>query len=214
MVWAMEEWIRGATAIVTAIVAVAALVVSIWASRRVARKREFEILLERSDREAAKREQQFEREAAKREEAIRALMERSDREAAKREQQFEREAAKREEAIRALMERSDREAAKREQQFEREATKREQQFEREAAKREEAIRALMERSDRKFEAVLARNDELSRQSAEVTERVSRTEAVLETVRAGGQRAAVQPAPSTGETEAVAAQGVPGGRPTE
>ena len=152
----MEEWIRGATQVVTALVAMAALIVSIWASRRVARRWEFEILLERIDREAAEREKRIDQEAAKRE----------------------------------------------------------QQFEREAAKREEAIRALMDRSDRKFEALLARSDELSRQLAEMTGRVLRTEAVLETMQAGGQRATVQPAPATGETEVVAAQGVPGGRPTE
>ena len=97
---------------VTALVALAALIVSIWASRRVARKREFELLLERIDREGAKREERIDREAAKREERI-------DREAARREEQFEREAAKREEridregakreeAIRAVMDRSDR----------------------------------------------------------------------------------------------------------
>ena len=111
-------------------------------------------------------------------------MERIDQEAAKRERQFEREAAKRE----------------RRGRFEREAAKRERQFEREAAKREEAIRALMDRSDRKFEALLAQSVELSRQLAEMTGRVLRTEAVLETMQAGGQRAAVQPAPATGETE--------------
>lgn len=82
-------------------------------------------------------------------------------------------------------------------------------IDREADKREEAIRALMDRSDRKFEALLARSDELSRQSAEVTGRVVRNEAVLETVQARGRRAEVQPAPVTGETEAVAAPEVPG-----
>ena len=128
MVGTMKEWIRGATQVVTTLVA------SIWASRRVARKRDFEILLERMDREATKREQ--------------------------------------------------------------------------------AIRELMDRSDRKFEAVLARSDELTRQSAETTGRLLRTEAVLGTVEAGVQRAAAQPAPATGETEMVAAQAVPGGRPTE
>ena len=174
MVGAMEGWIRDATAIVTALVAMVALIVSIWASRRAARRREFEILLERIDREAAKREKQFETEAVKREAETRVFTERIDREAAKREKQFETE----------------------------------------AVKREEAIRALMDRSDRKFEALLARSDELSRQLTEVTGRVMRTEAVLETVRAGRQRAAVQPTPATGETEVVAAQGVPGGRPTE
>ena len=56
MVGAMEEWIRAGTTVVTALVAMAALIVSIRASRRVAREREFDILLERIDREAASRE--------------------------------------------------------------------------------------------------------------------------------------------------------------
>ncbi len=86
----MPQWIASAATVVTALVALAALIVSIWASRRVARKREFELLLERIDREAAKRE------------------ERIDREAAKREERIDREGAKREEAIRAVMDRSDR----------------------------------------------------------------------------------------------------------
>ena len=101
----MPEWVGSAATVASTLVAIAALIASIWAVRRVARGREFEILLERIDREAAKREQQIDREAAKREERI-------DQEAAKREAQFEREAAKRE----ALFER---EAAKREAQFER-----------------------------------------------------------------------------------------------
>ena len=112
MVGTMEEWIRGATQVVTALVAMAALIVSVRASRRFARRREFEILLERIDQEAAKREKRIDQEAAKREKRIdqeAAKREKQfEREAAKRERQFEREAAKREEAIRAQMDRSDR----------------------------------------------------------------------------------------------------------
>ena len=89
-----------------------------------------------------------------------------------------------------------------------------EQMREEAAKREEAIRELMDRSDRKFEALLARSDELSRKSAGVTERVARTEAVLEAVQAGWHRAASPPDPVAGETEAVAAQEVPGDRHPE
>ena len=47
-------------------IAIAAVIVSIWASQRVKRKREFEVLLEENRREAAKREQQFETEVAER----------------------------------------------------------------------------------------------------------------------------------------------------
>ena len=104
----MPEWIGSAATVAATLVALAALIVSIWASRRVARKREFELLLARIDQEAAKREadtraltERIDREAAKREE-------RFEREVAKREERFEREAAKREEAIRDVLDRSDR----------------------------------------------------------------------------------------------------------
>lgn len=75
----MPEWVGSAATVVTALVALAALIVSIWASRRLARKREFELLLERIDREAAERDERFEREVAKREEAIPDVLDRSDR---------------------------------------------------------------------------------------------------------------------------------------
>ncbi|MDE0621105.1 MAG: hypothetical protein OXH83_05495, partial [Bryobacterales bacterium] len=92
------------------------------------------------------------------------------------------------------------------EKIDREAEKREQRIDREAEKREEAIRELMERSDRKFEALQRRSDELYRQSAEVTARVAHNEAVLAT--------AAESTPARGETEAVAAQDVSAGRPTE
>ena len=101
MVEGMAEWLRIVAAVATPVIAVAALIVSIWASQRVRRKREFEILLEEIRGEARKRQERIDREAAKREQRI-------DREAAKREELFEREAAKREEAIQVLMDRSDR----------------------------------------------------------------------------------------------------------
>ena len=184
----MPEWIGNAATVVTALVALAALIVSIWASRRVARKREFELLLVRIDQEADKREAD-----------TRALTERIGQEAAKRDERFDREAAKRDE-------RFDREAAKRDERFDREAAKRDERFEREAAKREEAIRDALDRSDRKFEALQRRSDELYRQWAEITSRVAHTEAVLE--------AAPEADPATGQSDAVAAQDVPGDRPSE
>ncbi|MDE0261425.1 MAG: hypothetical protein OXJ37_03365 [Bryobacterales bacterium] len=184
----MPQWIGSVATVAATLVAIAALIVSIWAGRRAARKREFEVLLERIDQEATKREERIDREAAKREAETRALMERIDREAAKREQQFEKE------------------AAKREQQFEREAARREEQFEKEAAKREEAIRALLRSSDTRFEALQRRSDELYRQSAEVTARVAHNEAALDAV--------AESTPARGETEAVAAQDVSVGQPRE
>ena len=169
----MPQWIGSAATMAATLVAIAALIVSIWAGRRAARKREFEVLLERIDRETAKREAE-----------TKAVIEQIDREAAKREERIDREAAKREAETRALMERIDREAAK----------------------REERIRELMDRSDRKFESLQRRTDELYRQSAEVTARVEHNEAVPAT--------AVESTPARGETEAVAAQDVPAGRPRE
>ena len=180
----MPQWIGSAATVAATLVAIAALIVSIWAGRRAARKREFEVLLERIDRETAKREAE-----------TKAVIEQIDREAAKREERIDREAAKREAETRALMERIDREAAKREERIDREA-----------AKREERIRELMDRSDRKFESLQRRTDELYRQSAEVTARVEHNEAVPAT--------AVESTPARGETEAVAAQDVPAGRPRE
>ena len=151
MVEGMAEWLRIVAAVATPVVAVAALIVSIWASQRVRRKREFEILLEEIRHEARERQERIDREAAKREEL----------------------------------------------------------FEREAAKREEAIQMLMDRSDRKFEALLARSDALASQSAGVVERVVRTETRLEALRSADHRTAADPSvPTTGETEAVAAQGLP------
>ncbi len=105
-----------------------------------------------------------------------------------------------------LLERIDREAAKRDERFEREAAKRDDRFEREAAKREEAIRDVLDRSDRKFEALQGRSDELYRQSVEIASRVAHTEAVLETP--------AEADPATGQSDAVAAQDVPGDRPSE
>ncbi len=137
------EWLRNVAMIATPLIAITALIVSIWASRRVARKREFEILLERIDREAERREA-----------AIRALIDRSD-------SKFD---------------------------------------------------ALVARSDSRFDALMARSDELSRQSAEVTQRVARSEAILETVQADRDRASAESAAGSGESEAIAAQGVAGDRP--
>ena len=188
----MEELLRTAATVVTPLVAIAALIVSIWASLQVKRKREFEILLEENRREAAKHRREFEvlleenrRETGKREAQTRALTERIDREAAKREAQ-----------TRALTERIDREAAKREKLFEQEM-----------AKREAAMQALIDRSDRRFDALLARSDELARQSAGVLERVVRNDARLEVIEAARHRTeADHSAPA-----AVAAQAVPSER---
>ena len=202
----MPEWIENAAPVVAALVALAALIVSIWAILRGARRREFELLLERSDREAAAREaqtreftEQIALEAAKREAQ-------AEKEAAKRDERFEREAAKRDELFQQAA--AKREAQTREftERIAQETAKREAQAEREAAKREKAIRDVLDRSDRKFEALQRRSDDLYRQSAEITARVAHTEAVLETT--------AKADPQTRQGEAVAAQDVPGDRPNE
>ena len=107
----MEEWLRIVATVATPLIAIAALIVSIWASRRVARKREFEILLERIDRESAKREEQFEKAAAKRDQLFEKAAAKRDqlfeKAAAERDERFGREAERLEAAIRMLMDRSD-----------------------------------------------------------------------------------------------------------
>ena len=103
----MEELLRTAGAVATPLIAVAALILSIRASKRVKHQREFEIVLEENRREATRREDLFERERAERDK-------RFEKERAEREQQLQKERAEREAAARAFTERIDREAAKRE----------------------------------------------------------------------------------------------------
>ncbi len=200
----MEEWLGNVATVATPLIAIAALIVSIWASRRVARKREFEILLERIDREAAKREAE-----------TREFMQRIEREAAKRDELFEKAAAKRDELFeKAAAERNERfekAAAERDELFKKAAAERDERFDREAERREAAIRMLIDRSDSKFDTLLARSDELFRQSAEVTGRVARTEGILDTVQADRHQAPATSAAASGESEAIAAQGVAGER---
>ena len=94
----MPQWIGSAVTVASVLVALAALIVSIRASRLVARKREFEFPSERIDQEADKRE----KEVAKFDAKTRAFIERIDREAARREAE-----------TRAFIEQIDRKAAKR-----------------------------------------------------------------------------------------------------
>ena len=213
-----EWWSQNAVSAIAILISIVSLLGTILYRRRRERKGEFELLLQRIDREAAKREAALDQEAAKREATI-------NQEATKRDERFEREAAKREAETRAFTERLDREAAerderiereaaKRDERFEREAAKRDERFEREVAKREEAIQALMDRSDRKFEVLLARSDELSRQLTQLIERVVTNEASLDEVRAAVLRMAPNPASSPGRGEALAAQEVPDNRQSD
>ena len=224
-----EWWSQNAVSAIAILISIVSLLGTILYRRRRERKGEFELLLQRIDREAARREatinqeatkrdERFEREAAKREAALDQEAAKREatinQEAAKRDERFEREAAKREAETRAFTERLDREAAERDERFEREAAKRDERFEREVAKREEAIQALMDRSDRKFEVLLARSDELSRQLTQLIERVVTNEASLDEVRAAVLRMAPNPASSPGRGEALAAQEVPDNRQSD
>ena len=142
------------------------------------------------------------------------LLERIDRETEKREQAFDKEAQRREQAIQATLERIDREAEKREQAFDREAEKREQAFEREAEKREQAIQLALERSDRAFETLTARANGLTKELAGIAQRTARSEGALEALAAGEPRGGSKSTSAEDEPRTVAAQQVPGEPPAE
>ena len=93
----MVEWAIAEVRALGVLIAFFALLATLAYRWLVGHQRDFQMLLERIDREAEKREQ-----------AIQATLERIDREAEKREQAFDREAEKREQAIQLALERSDR----------------------------------------------------------------------------------------------------------
>ena len=182
----MDPWAQIAISAATGLVALVALVTAIAQKRRSERKREFELLHERIDREAQQRQ------------------ERIDREAQQRQERIDREAQQREEATKALTERIDLEAQQRE-----EATKAlTERIDLEAQQREEAIQAALERSDRKFEALLARSDALAKGLAGIAERTARNEGVWEALTGGGPRGASKAPPAEDEIRGVAAQRSP------
>ena len=92
----MGAWGEVVVAAAAVAIALAALLATLAYRRRSEQKRDFQLLLERSDRTAVE------------------WRERSDRESQEWRERFERESAKREKATQALMERIDAEAAKRE----------------------------------------------------------------------------------------------------
>ncbi len=104
----MVEWATAEVRALGVLIAFLALLATLAYRWLVGHQRDFQMLLERIDKEAEKREQAFEKEAEKREQVTRATIERIDKEAEKREQAFEKEAEKREQAIQAALERSDR----------------------------------------------------------------------------------------------------------
>ena len=111
----MFEWTTAEVRAVGVVIAVLALLATLAYRWLVGHKRDFQLLFERIDREAEKREQEtreiaarFEREAEKREQETREIIARIDREAQQRQLQIDREADKRERGIQAALDRSDR----------------------------------------------------------------------------------------------------------
>ena len=188
----MVEWATAEVRALGVLIAFFALLATLAYRWIVGHQRDFQMLLERIDREAEKREQAFDKEAQRREQAIQATLERIDREAEKREQ-----------AIQATLERIDREAEKREQAFEREAEKREQ-----------AIQLALERSDRAFETLTARANGLTKELAGIAQRTARSEGALEALAAGEPRGGSKSTSAEDEPRTVVAQQVPGEPPAE
>ena len=193
----MGDWTEFAIAAAAVLVAFAALLATIAYRRRGEHKRDFQILLERSDRAAAEWGERSDREAGKWERATQALMERIDKEAGKRER-----------ATQALMERIDREARERQERIDKEARERQEQFDKESGKRERAIQAALDRSDRNFETLVAGSNELAKRLAGIAERAARNEGTLEAMTAGERRTASKSPSATDEPHSVAAQRIP------
>ena len=181
----MAEWATAEVQVLGVLIAFFALLATLAYRWLVGHQRDFQMLLQRIDREAEKRDQR-----------IQATLERIDREAEKREQAIEREAEKREQAI------------------ERAAEKREQAIEREAKKREQAIQAALERSDRTFETLTTRANELTKELAGIAQRTARNEGTLEALAAGEPRGESKSTSTEDEPRTVAAQQVPGEPPAE
>ena len=188
----MAEWATVEVQVLGVLIAFFALLATLAYRWLVGHQRDFQMLLQRIDREAEKREQR-----------IQATLDRIDREAEKREQR-----------IQATMERIDREAEKRERALDREAEKRERAFDREAEKREQAIRAALERSDKAFETLTARANELTKELAGVAQRTARSEGTLEALAAGEPPGESTSTSTADEPRTVAAQQVRDEPPSE
>ena len=204
------EWATAEVQVLGVLIAFFALLATLSYRWLLGHQRDFQMLLQRIDREAEKREQ-----------ATRATLDRIDREAEKRQQAFDKEAEKREQAIQATLDRIDREAEKREQRIQAtmeridsEAEKRQQAFDKEAEKREQAIQAALERSDTAFETLTARANELTKELAGVAQRTARSEGTLEALAAGEPPGESTSTSTADEPRTVAAQQVPGEPPSE
>ena len=220
----MAEWGTFEVRALGVLIAFLALLATLAYRWLVGHQRDFEMLLERSDKEAEKREraiqatmERIDKEAEKREQAIQTTIDRIDKEAEKREQaiqttidRIDKEAEKRERAIQATMERIDREAEKREQAIQ--ATM--ERIDREADRRERAIQAALERSDRAFETLTARSNELANELPGIAQRTARSEGALNALAGGEPHEGSKSTSVADEASSVAAQEVPGEPPAE
>ena len=203
----MGAWGEVAVAAAAVAIALAALLATLAYRRRSEQKRDFQLLLERSDRTAVEWRERSDRESQE-------WRERSDRKSQEWSERFDRESQE-------WRERSDRESQEWRERFERESAKREkatqalmERIDAEAAKRESAIQAAWDRSDRKFEALLASSSELAKGLAGIAERTARNEGALDGMTAGKRGTASQSTSVADDPRAVAAQQVPGEPPPE
>ena len=220
----MAEWGTFEVRALGVLIAFLALLATLAYRWLVGHQRDFQMLLERSDKEAEKREraiqatmERIDKETEKREQATQATMDRIDKEAEKREQaiqatmeRFDKEAEKREQAIQATMERFDKEAEKRERAIQ--ATM--DRIDKEAEKREQAIQTALERSDRAFETLTARSNELAKDLTGIAQRTARSEGALDALAGGEPQEGSKSTAVADEASSVAAQQVPGEPPAE
>ena len=188
----MLEWAPAEVRALGVLIAFFALLATLAYRWLVGHRRDFQMLLERIDKETERRERE-----------TREITERIDREAAERQQAFDKRAERRERETREITERIDREAAERQQAFDKEAEK-----------RERAIQAALERSDRAFETLTARANELTKELAGIAQRTARSEGTLEAMAAGEPRTGSKSTSAADEPRTVAAQQVPGEPPAE
>ncbi len=206
----MAEWVAAEAPTLAVLLTILALLATLAYRWQVGHRRDFQMLWERIDKEAERRERAFQtalersdKEAEKRERVTREFTARIDREAAERQQRIDREAAERERVTRELTAHIDREAAERKQLFDKEAEKREQAFQ-----------AALKRSDRSFELLTAQTNELVKALAGIAQRTARSEGMLEAMTAGVPRAGSKSMSAADEPHAVAAQQGPGEPPAE
>ena len=191
----LDQFIEMIGDIGTPLIAVAALVVSVWSVFFRTRRRDFEVLLDRSDKEAAKREAatqdlrlQIREEAAKREARTRELT-----------RQLHKEAAECKARTRDLMRQLQKEASEREARW-RDLMR---QIKEESAERRAANERLVDLSDRRFFSQMEQLNDQLKHLADVSERVARNETAVEALKADGYRTVAAQGPTPDVSEAAA-----------